>query len=98
MKPAYILAAALAAFAAPALAHMDKGDHDAMMKSKVDKKFAEADTNSDGMISRDEGMAAFEKMWIEEDTNKDGMISKDEKMAYMKKQWEEHKTMKKDMR
>ncbi|PZP53219.1 MAG: hypothetical protein DI586_11310 [Micavibrio aeruginosavorus] len=86
--------AALTLVATPALAEHHEGDKAEMMKMKVDKKFVEADTNSDGMISKAEHDAKAEKMFTETDTNSDGSLSKDEVTAGMKKEWAEKKAMK----
>lgn len=96
MKKALMMTmAAMTLAAAPALAEHHEGDKAEMLKMKVDKKFMEADTNSDGMISKSEHDAKAAKMFTEADTNSDGSLSKDEVTASMKKEWEEKKAMKK---
>ncbi len=96
MKKALIMSlAAMTLAATPALAEHHEGDKAEMLKMKVDKKFAEADTNGDGKISEDEHENKSEKMFNEADTNNDDYLSRDEVTAAMKKEWEEKKAMKK---
>lgn len=64
------------------------GDMTAEQKqAKVDAKFAEVDTNKDGVINMSEHNAASKKMFDDADTNNDDMVSKAEKLAYMEKEW-----------
>jgi len=55
---------------------------------KKSGKFKEADTNSDGMLSRAELQVQQENrlnnLFIQADTNKDGLISKEEMKAHRK--------------
>ncbi len=67
-----------------------------MLNAKVAKKFSEADTDGNGMISKAEADAMHEKKFKECDTNGDGSVSKDEKKAAMRKEWDEVKSMKED--
>ena len=90
MKKALMMATMAAlAFSIPAMAN--EGDKEAKIQMKVDKKFAEVDTNGDGMISKEEHQAKADKMFSETDANSDGSLSKDEVKAAIKKEWEEHK-------
>lgn len=89
MKKLAFAAAMLAVATAPAFAN-----DEAHMKSMVDDKFSMMDTNSDGMISKEEHDAAMNKMFSDADTNSDGMISKDEMMAATKAEWAKYKDMK----
>ena len=90
MKKIITAAAMLALMAAPAFA---KTMHDdAHIKAMVDDKFSMMDTNSDGMISKDEHDAAMTKMFNDADTNGDGMISKDEMTAEVKKEMAKYKS------
>ena len=66
-----VMSCATSAFAATS----PDSDHVKMM---VDKYIKKADTNNDGMISKEEKMAATEKMFNEADTNGDGMLSRQE--------------------
>ncbi len=79
---------AMTTIAAPAFA---TSSHDDKYKAMMDAKFAEMDTNNDGMISMDENEAAAAKMFSEADTNGDKMISRDEMAAAMKKEWAKYK-------
>jgi Ca2+-binding EF-hand superfamily protein len=86
-------AAIVAMSAAPAFAkdkmHSDKMHSDMM----ADDKFAEADTDHDGMISMEEHEACAKRMFDKADTNGDKMISKDEMRAYMHNEMKmKHKT------
>lgn len=75
MKSILATVSLLALVAAPAFAN----DMD-MAKMMTEKCMDMADTNKDGMVSKDENMAAAEKMMMMADTNKDGMVSKQEMM------------------
>jgi len=94
MKKALMLAAAAMIMTAPAMA--EDGNKDQMIKTKVDKKFMEADTDKDGMISKAEHDAKAASMFTEVDTDSSGTLSKDEVTSHMKKEWDEKKEMKKD--
>lgn len=51
-------------------------------KDKVEMMMQKADTNGDGMISKEEFMAKHEKRFTEIDTSGDGQLSKDEMQAH----------------
>ena len=53
------------------------GTHNGKMKAA--KAFAKVDTDSDGMVTKEEAqMAGAQQAFIDMDTNQDGMVSKDE--------------------
>ena len=90
LNPKILAVAAVIAIAAVCPAHakeMSKGMDMSMMNDNMMKMM---DTNSDGMVSKDEMMAYHEKMMGMADMNKDGMLSKDEMMSMMKM---DHNTM-----
>jgi Ca2+-binding EF-hand superfamily protein len=72
-----LLTAALGlALTLPAFAeHGEMGTHCQMHGKKT---LDETDTNHDGMMSKDEAMAAWGQQFDQMDTNKDGNLSKDE--------------------
>jgi Ca2+-binding EF-hand superfamily protein len=72
-----LLTAALGlALTLPAFAeHGEMGVH---CKMHGKKTFTEADTNKDGLLNKDEAMAACSRHFDKMDTNKDGSISKAE--------------------
>lgn len=78
----FLMMAALAAFiAAPAMAE-DKSS--AEKEAKMNEWFAQADTDGNGTISKDEFTADAGKKFDEADTNDDGQLTKEEKMAWKK--------------
>lgn len=97
MKKLAILCAAAAVLAAPvAMADSHKsGDKGAHHKGGM---FEKHDTNSDGMISKSEFMAAHEAKFVKMDVNGDGNISKDEAKSAHKKKRQKMKEKMKDKR
>jgi Ca2+-binding EF-hand superfamily protein len=62
-------------------AYADHGEHEKMgvhCKMHGKKTFDEADANKDGMLSKEEALAACSRHFDKMDTNKDGSISKEE--------------------
>lgn len=77
-----LLFALITCAAMPVFANEKDGDHGKW----IQYHFKKCDTNGDGYISREEKMAAVEKMFDEADTNKDGKLSMDEVKAAKKKE------------
>jgi hypothetical protein len=89
-----LLAATLAAFGAQASfaqeagAKQDRAAKAEQAKAAIDKRFADADTNHDGKLSRDEAKTGMPKVYEhfdEMDTAKSGFVTKDQVMGEMKK-------------
>lgn len=67
-------------------------------KHHGEKMFEKHDTNSDGVISKDEFMASAEERFAKMDADGNGEITKEEAEAVrkaMKDKWKEHKKNKK---
>jgi opacity protein-like surface antigen len=71
-----VMALSTAAFASPPEGR--PGGKGPMM----DKFFEEADTNGDGVISKDEALANAARRFDEKDTNNDGKLTKEEIQAH----------------
>ena len=85
----YVLAGIMSAMLiAPAYAN------DKDMSAKVDHWFNKIDSDSDGMITKEEHTAFGDSMFMEADANKDGKISKSEMTAQKKKEHDEMKSAK----
>ncbi len=82
--------AAGSAYAADAPSEPKGGEHHRM----GGHMFKETDTNSDGLISKDEWTAKGDKMFSDIDANKDGKLSQDEMKAHhdaKRAEWEKRK-------
>lgn len=81
MKKILLLGAAVLTLnAIPALAEEGGKKHQGGMK--MEKMFADQDTNSDGKVSKDEFVAHATKRFEEMDANKDGGVTKEEIKAH----------------
>jgi Ca2+-binding EF-hand superfamily protein len=74
---ASLLGLSLGTSAAWAEHHMGKGDHN----SDSDRDMKKYDTNSDGMLSRDEFIRAKTEKFMKMDKNNDGMLDASEQRA-----------------
>lgn len=79
MKKTVMMAAALAVLSAgPVWAEHGGGEHHGGGKDNMPRKLEDADTNADGLVSKDEFIASHIRRFEEMDTNKDGNIDKAE--------------------
>ncbi len=93
MKKILLLGAAVLTMnAIPALAEEGGKKHHGGMK--MEKMFAEQDTNGDGKVSKDEFVAHATKRFEEMDGNKDGGVTKEEIKAHMEAKRAEWKAKK----
>ncbi len=93
MKLLQVVAAAALALGLSQLAYANHDGADGKHCERMKHDMMEADTNKDGVISKDEFMAAHQaranKMFDMMDTNHDGKIDQAERDA-MKGKWKEH--------
>ena len=94
MKIIQIVAMVALALGLTQLAFAEHNGKDGKHCERMKHDMQDADTNKDGVISKDEFMAAHQaradKMFAMMDTNKDGKIDQAERDA-MKAKWKDHK-------
>ena len=92
MKKALMMAIAACVMASPAMAKdMTPAEKEAKMEKKTDMWFSKIDSNSDGMISKEEHTAFGDKMFSDTDKDGNGSISKEEMKDMKKKEHDEMK-------